>query len=133
MARQGTLPLLALATTLRSRSRLSRSCRQGGWHREQNQPQQPLNAPVKQLFNVPPPKSPPRSALSCHERRVACVAELRGQRVTAMAVGSPNLLLVFLKVVHAREKTRQCLVCQQRCSALTCTWSGGSCHKGVWT
>lgn len=61
------------------------------------------------------------------------MAELQGQGVRAMAVGSPNLLLVVLNVVHAREKTRECLACRQGCSALTGTWSGGSCHEGVWT
>lgn len=47
-----------------------------------------------------------------------------------MAVGSPNLLLVILKVVHAREKTRQCLACRQGCRALTGTWSLGVVTRG---
>lgn len=135
MAGQGLVPIVTPSASSHpgSRSQHSPSCRQDRWHREQSQPQQPPSEPVKQLFNVSPPISPPRSTLSCHEHRVACVAEPRGQGVRAMAVGSPSLLLVILKDVHARQKRRQCLVCRQGCSVLTHTWSSRSCHKGVWT
>lgn len=97
------LSSLAPVGTLGSHSQQSPCCRQAGGQGEHSQPQQTPGEPVKQLFNVSPLKSPPRSALSCCECRVACVAEPQGQRVRAMAVGSPTLLLVTLNVVHAVE------------------------------
>ena len=52
------LSLPALAAIPGSHSQRSPSCRQGRWQGEQSQPRQTLGEPVKQLFNVSPPKIP---------------------------------------------------------------------------
>lgn len=117
---------LALAAIRGEPQPVHPSCRQSRWQGEQSQPRQTPYEPVKQLFNVSPPKYTLLSATMSVgwpvwlSRRPG--GESNGCRFSQLAPG-------LLKGYAYKGKVKTV----PHCRPLTGVGSGGSCLKGVLT